>query len=173
MFHYCDFRSKESLKATEILRSMIRQLIEKRQNLPKCVEEFYTRCLGHDMSDLSSLQDLFVELIESQGAQDITYLAVDGIDESPSATELLDIFTSLSESSIASNLRIMIVSRPEYSITEALVHYPSVEISPDKVGTDIELHVSSAFRAHRRLCRLDKDTAKLMISTICTQAHGM
>ncbi|KAF8557491.1 ankyrin, partial [Imleria badia] len=175
VFFYCDFRNERSTSASEVMRSLLSQLLQQ---------------LDRHMVDPGGLVD---ELIKQrdEGASTISnatrlarrvscaakqfiqqpFVVIDALDECKNIEELLDALTELNKGSV----RLFVTSRPLQIIKESYSGLPSISMDMMKyaVSTDIRLHVTRELDSHRRLRIVHTSLKKEINSALCEKADGM
>ena len=107
-------------------------------------------------------------------AFETTYLIVDGLDESPNRRLLLDGIQQLSRASDNTNtLRVLLSSRPEYDIWQALSTTPSFSIEPWHTELDMETHVCAELAKMPELRAMPISAQENLISDLVKRAGGM
>jgi Arc/MetJ-type ribon-helix-helix transcriptional regulator len=175
VFFYCDFRNERSTSASEVMRSLLSQLLQQ---------------LDRHMVDTGDLVD---ELIKQrdEGAStisNVTCLArhisratkkfiqqpsvvIDALDECKDIEDLLDALTELNKVGV----RLFVTSRPLQVIKDSFSGLPSISMDAMKyaVSTDIRLYVTRELDSHRRLRIVDATLKKEINSALCNKADGM
>lgn len=87
-FHYCDFANHPSLVATEIIGSLVRQLIQQMEHFPIALRDLYHRQTSRDRPQLNNLAYLLRQVLEEEAKT--SYVVIDGLDECSDREELLN-----------------------------------------------------------------------------------
>ena len=175
VFFYCDFRNERSTSASEVMRSLLSQLL---------------RQLDRNMIDPGDLIDGLTEE-KKEGASTMDnvprlarhvshvakqfnrrpFVVIDALDECKDVEVLLDAIMELNKGGI----RLFATSRPLQVIKDSFFHLPSIsmEMMEYAVSTDIRLHVTKELDSHRRLRILDASLKKEIHSALCEKADGM
>ena len=122
-YHYCDFANPPNLDPSKIVGSLVRQLALQMDKIPLTIQNLYHECSGQ-----SPQLNMLFEVLDRIFKQtfETTYLIIDGLDESPKWQFLLDGMRQLCKASDNTNsLKILLSSRPEYDIRQALSTAPS------------------------------------------------
>ena len=135
------------------------------------VQDLYHKCSGQ-APQLDALFELLygitVETFET------TYLIIDGLDESPNRAVLLEGLRQLSKAvNSTCSVKVLLSSRPEYDIRQALCATPTFVIKPQHVELDMEIHVRVELAKMRKLRALSVLTQDSLISDLVKRADGM
>lgn len=133
LYHYCEFAVSDTLDHHQIVRSLLRQLVESRVKLPQEVENLYFNSRGQPPK-LSVLLETFRSIIIQ--ASEPIYILIDGLDEFPDRHDLLDIIQDLNKDT--SLIRVLLSSRPEYDLRQRLSTESSFSIEPHPIGSRYE-----------------------------------
>ena len=170
-YHYCDFSNPHSLDPCEIVGCLLRQLASQTGNIPPAIQDLYHKCSGQ-RPQLTML----CEVLEAVIAQvfETTYLVIDGIDESPNRQVLLDKVRKLGKASDTTDrLRILLASRPEYDIRQALSEVPSFSIEHRHVEHDMETHVRAELAKMPKLRAMPVHAQEDLIVNLVERSEGM
>lgn len=154
---FCRYCSNDITTPFSILRSLLRELIEKTTNVPSSVSKLYWT-----QTDLQpdTLPTLLAETAALQ-AQPI-YIVLDALDECPIGVELLSAIQNLHPS-----FRILVTSRPVFREIE---DYPSIKIrTPNE---DIIIAVDAAL-AKLKHAWMDEELKDAIRVKVVDKAHGM
>jgi hypothetical protein len=142
IFYYFSFSDAEKQKASNLLRSLLSQLAaQKGTALPK-IETLYN---GYQQKQLT-VEVLKTTLRSTLEVFGDIFLIIDALDECPNYdNERQELCTLLTEFSTwgLSNLHVLVTSRKERDIEEALAEIPTIVAIPiqnDLVDTDVRLH---------------------------------
>lgn len=114
------------------------------------------------------LDDIIKETFET------TYLIIDGLDESPNRRLFLDGMQELCKASDnTQSLRVLLSSRPEYDIRQALSTVPSFSIKPWRIELDIETHVRAELARIPKFQAIPVSLQEDLISDLVKRADGM
>jgi len=104
----------------------------------------------------------------------MTYLIIDGLDESPNRKFLINGIRQLCNASDnTSSLRILLSSRPEYDIRQALSTTPSFAIEHQHIKLDIETHVRVELTKIPKLLAMPISAQEILISDLVKRSGGM
>ena len=170
-YHYCDFSNPLSLDPCEIVGCLLRQLALQAGKIPSAIQNLYHKCSGQ-RPQLTMLCEVLEALIEQ--AFETTYLVIDGLDESPSRQVLLDEIRQLGKAADTTNrLRILVASRPEYDIRQALSEVPSFSIEHRHVERDMETHVRAELAKMPKLRAMPIHAQEGLIMSLVKRSEGM
>ncbi|KAF2493876.1 HET-domain-containing protein [Lophium mytilinum] len=170
-YHYCDFANPPTLDVTSVIGSLVRQLVEQMDRVPSAVRDrYHQRC-----TDFPEVET-FIGLLEETATQsfEVTYLIIDGIDECPNRCTLLRNIEKLRR--LAWNkgqCRILLSSRPEYDIRQALLVEPHFAMLPRHVEPSMEIHVRNELTKIPRLRRLPAPAREHLVKDLVSGADGM
>lgn len=103
-----------------------------------------------------------------------TYLIIDGLDECPNRQFLLDGMRQLCEASDnTKSIKVLLSSRPEYDIRQALSKTPWFSIEPRHNELDMETHVRTELAKMPKLRALAVSVQETLISDLVKRAEGM
>lgn len=138
LFAFCDYKDTNS-GATKLLLLLIQQVSILQPQIPKAVEQLYSRYLVDNR--YPTIKDVTVAFRESLRAFREIYLLIDGLDELADDLELfLNVLVSLATS--FQNLKILVTSRDILT----LVHWSTlfderISISMQDINTDLQLFI--------------------------------
>ncbi len=115
------------------------------------------------------MQPLVVALAKAMERR--VYIVVDALDECNNWRDgLLDALLQIAATDI--NIRVLVSSRPEDSIRDALYGcgYPSVEVTKESTQNDVEAYISGSLKHIKRFNKVQRSTAT---NTIAGKADGM
>ena len=134
------------------------------------------RDLYHRYSEQSPQLDMLFEVLDQivRGTFEKTYLVIDGLDESPNRQLLLDGIRQLCQALDSTNsLKVLISSRPEYDIRQALSTTSGFSIKPRHVELDMETHVRAELAKMPKLRALSVLVQESLITDLVKRAGGM
>ena len=175
VFFYCDFRNERSTSASEVMRSLLSQLL--RQLDRNMVDPGdLINGLTEEKNEGASTMDNVPRLARhiSHVAKQFTqppFVVIDALDECEDVEVLLDAVTELNKG----GARLFVTSRPLQVVKDSFSHLPSISMEMMKyaVSTDIKLHVTRELDSHRRLRIVGASLKKEINSTLCAKADGM
>ena len=170
-YHYCEFSNPATLDPSNIVGSLVRQVTMQMDSIPPAVQDLYHKCSGQ-APQLDALLDLLYNI--TMETFETTYLILDGLDESPERELLLQGLRRLSEATNSTRSVVMLLSsRPEYDIRQALCATPTFIIKPQHVEVDMETHVRAELAKMPKLRTLNVSTQDSLISDLVKRADGM
>ncbi|KAI1076251.1 hypothetical protein F5B20DRAFT_557241 [Whalleya microplaca] len=141
-YFYCNFRKQDQQKASDIISSLLKQLVRRRSSLPSSVEELYNKC--QKKQSRPSFAELSEAFYSVAALYSRVFIIVDALDECKTLDDipeqpLLEIFNlqkSLRTSFLAT-------SRPILDIINAFKSTSSLEISSikDDIKKYLEGHI--------------------------------
>ena len=170
-YHYCEFSNPATLDPSKIVGSLVRQLALQMGYIAPAVQNLYNEYSGQ-IPPLAALFELLRHMIGE--TLDTTYLIIDGLDECPDRRLLLDgMQRLLKPSSCAYSVKVLLASRPEYDIRQALSTVPKVSIEGRHVEFDIERHVRAELAEMPKLRALSVAAQQDLVSDLVKRAAGM
>ena len=170
-YHYCDFANPPTLDPSKIVGSLVRQLALQMDNISPAIQNLYHKCSGQS-PQLNMLFKVLDHIVKQ--TFEMTYLIIDGLDESPNRQLLLDGMRQLCKASDNTNsLKVLLSSRPEYDIRQALSTTPSFSIEPRHIELDIETHVRAELAKMPKLLAMPVSVQENLISDLVKRAEGM
>ena len=170
-YHYCDFSNPLSLDPCEIVGCLLRQLALQTNDIPPAIQNLYHKCSGQ-RPQLTMLCEVLEAVIKQ--TFEMTYLIIDGIDESPNRQVILDKIQQLCKASNTTNrLRILLASRPEYDIRQALSTVSSFPIEHRHVQHDMETHVRAELAKMPKLRAMPVHAQEDLIVNLVERSEGM
>ncbi|KAJ4351397.1 uncharacterized protein N0V89_006739 [Didymosphaeria variabile] len=171
-FHYCDFAHQPSLVVSQILGSLVRQLIQQLQHFPLALRELYHRRSDKEPPQLDDITSLLRDVFKEESK--VTYIIIDGIDECSDRTVLLKVLRGLWEqTSNTSSIRVLLSSRPEVDIMRAFMNRPRFEILPEHVQQPLQVHVRIEIARIPKLGHLSDRDRQSLEKSLVARADGM
>lgn len=176
-FFYCDFGKERSTDATEVIRSLLYQLVDQyrrgkvKLGALQVVDELVEERRKGDtaLRDITCLSSLVSRVAEQFSQPPL--LVIDALDECKDVDRLLCALLGLKTKGV----RLFVSSRPIQVIKYRFSRLPCISVDKmvDAVSVDIELHVSREIDSHPRLGFLNLELKKKIHSTLCQKADGM
>lgn len=174
-YYYCDFSDMESLEMSNILGSIIRQLLEKiiiPHNVGEQIDSFYK--LGSRTPADNELVAILTSTLEHFSK---VFIFIDGLDECKREVQLtiLSIVRQLSLSQLPL-LKILITSREEVVISTSLSGLPRLRISAENISDDIVSFIEETVKSNietRALVIQDAALEAEIILALQKGAQGM
>lgn len=170
-YHYCEFSQPATLDPAKILGSIVRQIVDQADYIPSIVQDSY-----HALSGGPPSMQTLVQLLEQLANQEFKtiYIFIDGLDECPTRQSLLK---SLNEVLRAlrkkGTFRILLSSRPEYDLEQALANEPCFSILRRHVEPSLEAHARIEIKGIVRLRHLSDSDRKALVAELVDRADGM
>ena len=176
-FFYCDFGQEESTDATQVMRSVLYQLLDQyrdrrlkpgaRQVIDELVNESYK-------GDAALKNTMHLSTLVSRVAGQFCrrpIIAIDALDECNEIDCLLRALLGFG----ADEVRLLVSSRPIQAVKHAFSGLPSISMNKmaEEVAVDIKLHVNKEVDSHPRLGLLDPMLKQEVRSMLCEKADGM
>ena len=172
-YHYCEFSNPATLDPSNIVGSLVRQAHNADGQHSTCLFRISTTSVldkpRSSMHSWNLLYNITTETFET------TYLILDGLDESPrTASYFSKACGGLAKQRTAHVRSVMLLSsRPEYDIRQALCATPTFIIKPQHVEVDMETHVRAELAKMPKLRTLNVSTQDSLISDLVKRADGM
>ena len=154
------------------MRTLLCQLLDLLPSLPVWVSEQYRESYVKGFESVQILpfivvQDLLNKTFELFGK---VYLVLDGIDEVKDRAELLVYLTSLGRRGVNDKVKVLITSRTEPDIRQALQSFIKFTIHPSNTKEDIRNYIVRSVRARLELKGIH---AQATVKTLHKRARGM
>ncbi|CVL08022.1 related to ankyrin [Fusarium mangiferae] len=168
VYHYCRFTNPSSLSPTNLVGSLIGQLLKQSSNLSVLLEvvnniyEKYRKRSAHP--SLQDLQSLFSDL---SNYFERVILVIDGLDEMGGYWEILDFLEILPEADTA--FKVLIASRAGMGLDDAFSSCFKITITSTDVASDIE----SLVRKKLNKRRFRGSEVEAVIKELIVRADGM
>jgi hypothetical protein len=172
-YFYCDFKDSILQTPTNLLGSIIGQLIVQENDLPEIVQSFYNKFRSRrEKPSLEELFDLLRNLLYETDGDCRTYIALDALDECDDRTELLDLLRKMQ---LLSDLKVnfLITSRKESDMEESFCGLPFFSIKEDDIAADVELYVTAEIAKEKKLRTKPVAVKERMKSALVAGAKGM
>jgi hypothetical protein len=157
-YFYFDFNDAQKQDPELMLRSLLRQLLQRSVTIPKGVDALFSSCDNGQRKP--SAHDL-LEVMQ-QAAQDFTqvYVVLDALDECTQRSELMDMLETVAGWHV-DNLHLLMTSREERDIERSLNGYimgeNAVCLQRDVVDQDIQRYVQQRLHDDKSLLKWNKD----------------
>jgi hypothetical protein len=159
-YFYFDFNDAQKQDPELMLRSLLRQLLQRLVTIPSGVNALFSSC---DNGQRGPSVDALLE-VTRQAAQEFTqvYVVLDALDECTQRSELMDVLEAVAGWKL-DNLHLLMTSRKERDIESSLVSYiderDTVCLQRDVVDQDIQRYVQQRLRDDKGLAKWNKDAA--------------
>ena len=176
-FFYCDFGQEEATDATQVMRSVLFQLLDQyegcrvKPEARQVVDELVRESREGDAALQNTMRlSTLVSRVAGQFCRRPAII-IDALDECREVAHLLHALRGLT----AENVRLLVTSRSIQAIKYKFSELPSVSMDKmaDAVSADIEMHVNREVDSHPRLGSLDSMLKREVCSTLCRKADGM
>ncbi|KAG4257890.1 hypothetical protein FPRO03_02845 [Fusarium proliferatum] len=168
IYHYCRFTNPSSLSPTNLVGSLIGQLLKQSSNPSALLEvvnkvyEKYRKRSAHP-----SLQDLQVLFSDLSNYFERVILVIDGLDEMGGYWEILDFLEILPEAD--TEFKVLIASRAGMGLDDAFSSSFKITITSTDVASDIE----SLVRKKLNKRRFRGSDVEAVIKELIVRADGM
>jgi hypothetical protein len=159
-YFYFDFNDTQKQDPELMLRSLLCQLLQRSDVLPKGVDALFSSCEnGNRQPSLHALLE-----VTRQAAQAFTqvYAVLDALDECMQRSELMDMLETMAGWQLE-NFHMLMTSRKERDIESSLEDYVKEEdavcLQRDVVDQDIQRYVEQRLRDDKGLAKWNKDAA--------------
>lgn len=170
-YFYLDYQDDRTQRVTNILRSLIAQIVRPEKTLPNAVEALYLTY--GNTTQPPNLRTLIATLVQTIETLQNVYIILDALDEYPDKSELLDILEALAAQGVP-NLHLLVTSRLDPDIKLSLGSIANgVAIEATIVDSDIRLFVQDRLRNDLRLRRLAVSLKDVIETTIVDGSAGM
>jgi hypothetical protein len=165
-YHYCDYQNGTEQAPESILASLLKQLVEKNETIPKEIVTLHETC--QKLEKALSLNDLTKTLIEVCRDMSSTFVVVDALDECSQRNRLISSLKKMKEAGI----KVFCTSRPLPDLQEAFGTDLKVEIKA--ADSDVKSYVISRFEENEDLEALTPgDVKEKLVTKLIEQANGM
>lgn len=171
-YFYFDFNDKQKQDFGKCLCSLISQLSMQLAQAPGSLLDVYGQCQnGQHQASPEQLAAVLLQICRS--FEDI-YLILDALDECPDREDLLEWIASLT-TTYSTSLRIVVLSRKERDIDDALRGVPGrkLTIEDAKVDDDIRVYVKARLASDLKHKKWDETLQKLIEQVLMEKANGM
>lgn len=174
VFFYCDFRNKRTTSATEMMRSLLSQLLCHMGDRSVDPGDLPNKILGQKgdgtllLSDLDKLCDLVSSAASCFDYQPI--IVIDALDECEDMEALLGALVTLN----LGDVRLLVTSRPDQTIMDRFAKYLSLSFEnvAEAVAADIEVHVKQEVETQSWLRSADLEMKNEIRMKLTERAEG-
>lgn len=174
VYFYCDFRTRRSTNAVEVMRSILAQLMAQvpvsRLSSGDLLDQFLKESDSHT-DRFYSVKGLSHYLRKAASLCSRTpVVVVDALDECREVESLLEGLIMC-----ANDLQIFATSRPLQNVIRILSPFPSILMDnmAKELSADILLHIARELDSRRRLRTFDEGLKEEIRSKLCAKADGM
>jgi hypothetical protein len=159
-YFYFDFNDIQKQDPELMLRSLLRQLLQRLSTTPKGVDALFSVCEnGQRQPSMHALLE-----VAPQVMQQFThaYIVLDALDECTQRQELMDVLKTVAGWQL-NNVHLLMTSRKERDIESSLESYvkekDTICLQRDIVDSDIQRYVQQRLSDDKTLAKWNKDTA--------------
>ncbi|KAI1210758.1 uncharacterized protein F4807DRAFT_451294 [Annulohypoxylon truncatum] len=171
-YFYCDFRNSKSQDLSNLLGSVIRQILLKSGEIPSLVEEEY--CLSTVAGFYRKPHVAFLlETLQLLSSRAHLIVVIDALDEIEEQTESLCFLRKVFDT--MNNVRFLVTSRETQDIRQSLQKFRNIRIEDYvlKVDEDIAKYIDYRLRVDPNLQWLNDHIKGQVSKSMQTQAAGM
>lgn len=168
VYFYCDFKDPAKQSALAIYGSLIAQLLEQVDDIPKEVDALYEKCNGRPAT-LYHLKDVFSKLVKDLLK---VVIIIDGLDACTDRAEVVDGLLELKKQQ-DDNTNVLVTSRNDLATRFGFSGVPILAMKVENVRTDIELYVTSEIERRVKLRRLRPEMKAEITANLVLRANGM
>ena len=181
-YFYCDVSDDKKRSVTDILSSLIIQLLAWQPSNHSYLDETYSHYVkvvltkGHFIRTLSMPSDkkLYEVLRQLLSGFEMTYVLIDGLEECLHMGEILKFIKTLHGWN-KRECHLLVTSRKEQQIVESMVSAKPIEINMSQmpVDVDIEKYIEFVLHSSPELERWGLDKKDLIRNVLLESANGM
>ena len=174
VFFCCDFQNKRSTSSTELMRSLLSQLLCHVRDHGVDPGDFPDKILKQKSEGTLSLDDpeKLCDLVSRAASffRCEPLIVIDALDECADIKALLPALVTLSQSDV----RLLVTSRPVQTIVDHFAGLQSLsfENMTEEVAADIALHVKRELDSHSRLRSAVSEMKKEIDAKLTEKAEG-
>ena len=174
VFFYCDFQNKRAMSSTELMRSLLSQLICHLRDLGFDPGDLPDKILKEKSEGTLLLTDLYkLRHFVSRAANCFhpePIIVIDAVDECVDIEGLSGALATLGEDDV----RLLVTSRPDQTMKGHFARYPSLSLEDvaKELAEDIELHVSRELESRKQLRRARGEIKDEIRAELTRQADG-
>ncbi|KAJ7589212.1 hypothetical protein C8J56DRAFT_784894, partial [Mycena floridula] len=172
---YCDYRRQEEQTPTQLLGSILKQLVQQSQVLSDDLLTLHKTCLFRGAQP--SIAELFAALQAEVSLYSQVYIVVDALDESSESNKSRELFFSTCPQglwSLPDHIHLLVTSRDILSISQEFDNIPRISIEAHR--KDLETYIRGRITTDKKLKQLVKDDMTLtaeIIEQVILKATGM
>jgi hypothetical protein len=172
-YFYCDVSDDKKRNVTDILSSLIIQLLAWQPSNQSLLDKTYDDCNKGVLSQPSD-KKLYEVLRQLLSGFEMAYVLIDALDECLHMGEILE-FTRILHGWNQRECHLLVTSRKEQQIVESMVSTTPIEIdiSQMPVEADIEKYIEFALHSSPELERWSSDEKDLIRKALLEKANGM
>ncbi|KAJ7589343.1 hypothetical protein C8J56DRAFT_32657 [Mycena floridula] len=171
---YCDYRQQEEQTPTQLLRSILKQLV---QQHPVLSDHALTLHTSLSQGAHPSIAELFAALQAEVSLYSQVYVVVDALDESSENNKARELFFPSYPQGLRSlpdHVHLLVTSRDILSISQEFDNIPKIPIEAHK--EDLETYIRGRITTDKKLKKLVKEDVNLtteIIEQVSLKAAGM
>ncbi|KAJ7575737.1 hypothetical protein C8J56DRAFT_837861 [Mycena floridula] len=176
IFIYCDYTRQAEQTATQLLGSILKQLVQHHPSISNDLLILHKTCLSQGIRP--SVTDLISILRTEAMRYSHIYIVVDALDESSERHQTREVFFSTQFNhglrSISEKVHVLITSRDIFSIGQEFQGEPRINIEAH--NDDLQIYIMQRISNDTKLKRLIKGDTKLeseIVDQIILKAAGM
>jgi tetratricopeptide (TPR) repeat protein len=139
-FFFCDKSDEHGQSASTIVTSIIGQVLAQLDDIPNHVYAAYNIAIRYGRSKISTSDQPTVILKDLALSLDKLYVVIDGLDELKDAPTVIHTIKDLVNS--ATMIQVVFLSRRISAISSRLSAFPTIDLIPDVVSSDINNYIS-------------------------------
>jgi hypothetical protein len=172
-YFYCDVSDDKKRNVTDILSSLIIQLLAWKPSNQPLLDKTYDDCKEGVLSKPSD-KILYEVLRQLLSGFEMAYVLIDALDECLHVREILELTKTLHGWN-QRECHLLVTSRKEQQIVESMVSTAPIEIdiSQMPVDVDIEKYIEFALHCSPELERWSTDEKDLIRKILLEKANGM
>jgi hypothetical protein len=171
-YFYCDVSDAKKRNVTDILSSLIVNLLSWQPSNQSFLTKTYEDCMqGLSMPSDDKLQDALRQLISGF---DITYILIDALDECFNWEEILEFIETLKKWDLW-KCHLLVTSRKEQQIVESIMAMKPMEVDMSQmpIDDDIEKYIDSMLHSSVELKKWKPNEKGLIKQVLIEKAKGM
>ncbi|KAJ7589272.1 hypothetical protein C8J56DRAFT_784516, partial [Mycena floridula] len=175
VFIYCDYRRQEEQTPTQLLGSILKQLVQQHPVLSNHLLTLHRTCLSQHA--FPSITELFDALQTEVLLYSQVYIVVDALDESSESNQARELFFPTHPQGLGSllnHIHLLVTSRDILSISQEFENIPRIPIEAH--SKDLETYIRGRITSDIKLKKLVKDDSILaaeITGKVISKAAGM
>ncbi|KAJ7581678.1 hypothetical protein C8J56DRAFT_895265 [Mycena floridula] len=173
---YCDYKRQEEQTPTQLLGSILKQLVQQHPSISDHLVTLHQSCLSQ--SAHPSITELFTALQTEVLLYSHVYIVVDALDECSESSQVQEIFFSTQANhglrSLSEKVHLLITSRDIFSIAQQFDGEPKIIIEAHR--EDLETYIKGRLAVDFKLKRHIKGDTTLeaeIVEQVSSKAVGM
>ena len=172
-YFYCDVSDDKKRNVTDILSSLIIQLLACQPSNQLLLDKTYDDC-NRGLLSKPSDQKLYEVLRQLLSGFEMAYVLIDALDECLHMGEILEL-TKIMHGWNQRECHLLVTSRKEQKIVESMVSTVPIEIDMSQmpVDVDIEMYIEFALHSSPELGRWGPDEKYAIRKALLEKANGL